>query len=54
MSCSFPDGARDNVDHLSVSVYGVPCGSTNLPKSANRLSTGVHGAPWELRGIYVT
>src|SRR5215203_6317996 len=57
-SRSFPDGVRDNIDHLfdhlSVSVYGVPCGSTDPPKSANRLSTGVHGAPWELRGTYVT
>jgi hypothetical protein len=50
-SCSSPDGVLDHLfDHLSVSVYGVPCGSTDLPKSANRLSTGVHGAPWELRG----
>ena len=49
------DGARDHLfDHLSVSVYGVPCGSTDLPKSANRLSTGVHGGPWGTTGPYVT
>jgi len=34
-----------NVDHLSVSVSGVPCGSTDLPASGNRLSTGVYGGP---------
>jgi len=32
-------------DHLSVGVYGVPCGWTELRESRNRLSTGVHGGP---------
>jgi hypothetical protein len=32
-------------DHLSVGVYGVPCGSAESRKSGNRLSTGVHGGP---------
>src|SRR5215208_3773507 len=57
-SRSFPDGARDNVDHLfdhlSVSVHGVPCGSTDLPKSRNWLSKGVHGDPWGSTGTYVS
>ncbi|MDF2703538.1 MAG: hypothetical protein K0S10_2484 [Rubrobacteraceae bacterium] len=56
-SRSFPDGARDNVDHLfdhlSVRVYGVPCWSTYLPESANRLSTAVNGGPWETTGTNV-
>ena len=30
-------------DHLSIGVLAVRCGSTDLPKSGNRLSTGVHG-----------
>ena len=41
-------------DHLSVSVYGVLGGSTDLPKSCNRLSMGVHGDPWGTTGTYVT
>src|SRR5215217_5149235 len=37
-------GVHDHLfDHLSVSVQGVPCGSTDLPKSGNRLSVGVPG-----------
>jgi hypothetical protein len=36
-------------DHLSVSVYGIPCGSTDLPKSGNQLSTG---GSWGFLGDY--
>jgi hypothetical protein len=30
------------VDHLSVGIHGVPCGSTDLPKTLNLLSTGIY------------
>jgi hypothetical protein len=41
---SSPDAVSDHLfDHLSVGVQGVPEGASELPKSANRLSTGVHG-----------
>ncbi len=41
-------------DHLSVSVYGVPCGSTDLPKSGNRLPKGLHGLSRGPGGTYVS
>jgi hypothetical protein len=54
-ACSTPGRAGDHLfDHLCVSVYGVPCESTDLPESANRLSTGVYGGSWGYNGTYVT
>jgi hypothetical protein len=48
-------GVRDHLfDHLSVSVYGCPCGSTDLSKSGNRLYTGVYGGLRGITGTYVT
>jgi hypothetical protein len=34
-------------DHLSTRVQGDPRGSNDWRKSANRLSTGIHGSSWE-------
>jgi hypothetical protein len=41
-------------EHLSMGVQAVRCGSTELPRSGNRLSTGVHGGPWGSTGTYLT
>jgi hypothetical protein len=57
-SYSFPHGAPDYFDHLfdhlSMSVYAVPQGSKDLPKSGNRLYTGVHGGPWGTTGTHMS
>ena len=41
-------------DHLSVSVYGVPCESTDLPKSRNQLSRGLYGGPRRTNATYMS
>lgn len=41
-------------DHLSMGVHGVPCGSIELRKSRNRLSTGVHEGAWGPKDAYMS
>jgi hypothetical protein len=54
-SCSSPDGVLDELfDHLSVGFHGFPGGSTDLRKSRNRLSKGLHWWPWETKGTYMS
>jgi hypothetical protein len=48
-------GTRDHLfDHLSIGEQAFPCGSTEPPKSGNRLSKGVHRGFRGTNGPYVS